>query len=184
MNSPRLRASKVPSKHAETSLNFVVIEGSCAFHCVCLQFLFLLFVFDKICVVWAFGPRTFSQKCFSFGFWVSEYGRLHGNCYRVLSDLTSARCRSACRFRDGPLLRVPHTDDIGIQQLVKRISVLLSMHRIGDTDGSVPSLLFPNTFAPTASDTISSKNSFRECPTTLSKILSYGLTLCIFASKV
>ena len=35
---------------------------------------------------------------------------------------------------------------------VKRISALLSTHPIGDTDGSVLSLLFPNTFAPLASD--------------------------------
>ena len=90
-----------------------------------------------------------SQPCLSFGFWVSAYGLPHGTCYTRLLNLTSARCRSACMSRDVLLLRVRHTDGIGIQRLVKQISVLLSTHPIGDTVGSVPSLLFPNTSAPT-----------------------------------
>ena len=114
-------------------------------------------VFDKICVVWVFEPRTFAQKCFSFGFWVLAYGSPHGSCYRVLSNLIIARYRSACRSRDALLLRVRHTDGIGIQQFVKRLFALLSTHRIGDTGDNVPSLLSPNIFAPTASDTIHEK---------------------------
>jgi hypothetical protein len=57
--------------------------------------------------------------------------------------------------RDVLLLRVRHTNDNGIRRLVKPLFALFSMPRIGDTDGNVPSLLFPNTFAPTASDTTS-----------------------------
>ena len=44
---------------------------------------------------------------------------------------------------------------------VKQIFASLSTHPIGDTDGSVPLPLFPNTFAPTASDTISLKTKLR-----------------------
>jgi hypothetical protein len=57
--------------------------------------------------------------------------------------------------RDVPLLQARDTDGIGIQRLVKRLFALFSTHRIGDTGDNVLSLLFPNTFAPTASDTIS-----------------------------
>ena len=96
-----------------------------------------------------------------FGFWVSVYVLPHDSCYTVLSNLTIARCRSACMSRGVPQLRVRHTDGFGIQRLVKLLSALLFMHRIGDTDGSVPLLLSPNTFAPSASDTTSSKNLSR-----------------------
>ena len=140
---------------------FTIIFGRIIFRHIYLSsisffhLLFSLCVFDKTCVVWVFEPRTFLQKCFSFGFWVSAYGRLHGSCYRVLSNPTSVRCRSACMSHDVLPLRVRHTADIGIRRLVGRLFALLSMYPIGDTADSVPSLLCPNIFAPTASDTIS-----------------------------
>ena len=119
------------------------------------NFSFSVCVLDRTCVVSVFGSRAFPQACFSFGFWGSGYVPPHGSCYTVPLNLTSVRCRSACRFRGGPPLRMHHTVGIGIRRLVRQISALLSTYPIGDTDGNVPSLLFPNTFAPTASDTIS-----------------------------
>lgn len=86
---------------------------------------------------------------------MSVYGLPHGNCYTVPLNLTFVRCRFVCRSRGVLLLQARGTDGIGIQRLVKRISALLSMHPIADTDGSVPWLVCPNTFVPTASDTIS-----------------------------
>ena len=74
---------------------------------------------------------------------------------KVLSNLTTAHYRYVYMSRDVPLLQAHYTDGIGIQLLVKQISVLFSTHPTGDTAGSVPSLPFLNTFVPTASDTIS-----------------------------
>ena len=42
----------------------------------------------------------------------------HDSCHRVLSNLTIARCRSACMSRDVLLLRVCHTDGIGKQLIL------------------------------------------------------------------
>ena len=136
----------------------MVINPSFAFHCICLCFLFLPCVSDKTGVVGISGIRSF-WVYFSCSVSVSAYGQPHGTYYRVPLNLTSARCRSACRSRGGPPLRVRHTADIGILRLVKRFFVLFSTHRIGGTVDSVPSLLCPNTSAPTASDTISFLNS-------------------------
>ena len=85
----------------------------------------------------------------------------HGSCYTVLSNLTTAHHRYVYMSHDELLLQVRHTDGIGIPRLVKWLFALFSTHPIGDTADSVPSLLFPNTFVPTASDTISSKNLSR-----------------------
>ena len=115
-----------------------------------------MYFFFPICVcedksrVFVFFPESLGQ-----GFGFSLNALPHGIYYTVLLNLTSVRCRSVCRSHGVPQLQVRHIDDIGIQPLVKQISALLSTHPIGDTDGSVPSLLCPNTFAPTASDTIS-----------------------------
>ena len=159
MNKPLLRVANVPVKQVDTrrisSLSRGLVPFMVLASCKRMVFLFSACVFDRICVVSIFGSRAFRQECFSFDSWMSVYGLLHGSCYTVPLNLTSVRCRSVCRSRGGPQLRAHHTDGIGIWRLVKRISALLSTHRIGDTVDNVPLLLFPNTFVPTSSDTIS-----------------------------
>ena len=141
----------------------VVIEGACAFHssiscdssasCERTRFLFSPCVWNNPSVVrfWRVGLGQ--------GFGFSLNALPCGIHCKVLSNLTTAHYRYAYSSRGAPRLRVRHTDGIGIQRLVKQFFALFSKHQIGDTGDNVLSLLFPNTFAPIASDTISSNKN-------------------------